>query len=92
MPTGPTRPTTPRQLGDETPPSGCPTCTASSVGYGVLGAAVGFGVAWFLSDAKKSELKAKAKERGKAAAAAAGRKGRDLVARGADAVARKARG
>lgn len=44
------------------------SCTGTAIGAGLLGALLGFIGGWFVSDAKKAELKSRAKERAARAA------------------------
>lgn len=52
-----------RAEGDPPASKDC-SCTGSAVGGAVLGAIAGFIGAWMLNDAKKDDLKKRAKERG----------------------------
>ena len=73
--------TAPIRLSEETSEE-C-SCTGRVILWTLAGVALGFGGAWFLNDAKKTELKERARARAKAAGARAKAAGANAMDRAA---------
>lgn len=51
-----------RRLAKEEEENSC-SCTGTAIGYGLLGAFLGFAAGWMINDQKKAEIKRGARER-----------------------------